>query len=198
VLKRIILVVNPRGFSMDSYFCPQLTSVSDYESIQKMLTSWKKSGKEELVFWTSNQAKQTEPPKNVSYVDPEKKWYRLPKFAFWMYLSETSEAKDGTNAGLRFRVRVIQASHKLNEELAEHGSSPGIYLHTYVHDEDNSADAKMWFKCDLVEEFRGGRGTNLGFKAVGEVKNGFIYQVQLDQVMPSLVVVQTTGNYPIL
>ena len=182
---------------MGSYFCPQLTSASDYDSIQEMLTSWKKSGKKELVFWTKNQTEQ---------MKPDEKESGLPKFAFWMYLSETSEAKYGTKVGLRFRVRVIQASHKLNKELAEHGFSPGIYPHTYVHDEDNSADAKMWFKCDLVEEFSFGQGTN--FKAAGrnmventfdnKVKKGLIFPVELQQTSHPLVIVQTTGYYPIL
>lgn len=181
---------------MDSYFCPQLTSTSDYESIQKMLTSWKKSGKGKLVFWTSNQTAQ---------MKPEKKWYGFQKFPFWMYLSETSEAKDGTEVGLRFRVRVIQASNELND-IAEQGN-PGIYPYTCVHDKDNSEDAKMWFKCDLVEEFSVGRETNLGFKAAGysvgnkfaeNVASKLIFSVEINQAMPSLVVVQTTGNYSIL
>ncbi|GAB6044399.1 hypothetical protein JCM17961_50920 [Endothiovibrio diazotrophicus] len=110
---------------MNSYFYPTLPGW-----FEKLLESWKSSGKRELSFpflWF----KPTTLPEDKNAT-------------FWMYLyyTETQTEEIDLQRAVKFRVRVIEHSFK---EIA------GPAVHTI---RDSAADAKVWFRCDVVEELR--------------------------------------------
>ncbi|WP_195741986.1 hypothetical protein [Methylobacillus flagellatus] len=64
--------------------------------------------------------------------------------AFWMYLyyTENQTKKIDLKRVVKFRVRVIEYSFSMIK-------GPDIYTIF-----DNEVDAKVWFRCDVVEEIR--------------------------------------------
>lgn len=140
---------------MNSYFYPTLPGW-----FEKLLEQWKDSGKRELSFpflWF----KPTTLPKNKNAT-------------FWMYLyyTEAQTEEIDLQRAVKFRVRVIEYSFAV---------ITGAAVHTIRNSE---ADAKVWFRCDVVEELRKDNGEFLRASDFEHVQGVSLLQSVRNSIAP--------------
>lgn len=155
---------------MNSYFYPTLPGW-----FERLLEEWKNSGKGILVFpflWfkpTTLPSKQDAP--------------------FWMYLYYTETQTDDPllQRVVKFRVRVVSYSFSIIQ-------GTNIFTH-----QDSESDAKVWFKCDLVEEVKRADGCYLRESDFKHAEGVSLLQAVRNSIAPvnrisPMVTVQSTWH----
>jgi hypothetical protein len=155
---------------MKSYFYP--TRPDWFENI---LESWKNSSKSHLVF-TFNWFRPTTLPEVKT--DP-----------FWMYLYYSERQTEITELQrvVKFRVRVVAYDFSLIED----GYIDSSLL--------TAPEAKVWFKCDLVEEIKGLNGGYLHESDFKHTEGVQLLQAIVNSIAPvkrisPMVTVQSTWH----
>ena len=119
---------------------------------EDLLEAWKNSGRGELCFSWSRSRPTTLPPEGS------------PPFWLYLYYSRTRTDPEAMRGVVKFRARVVE--HRATE------ANPFRDTSSVFRSRRTPANARVWFRCDLVHELRRENGRFLHARDFGHADAG--------------------------